>query len=249
MPSTAPDSRLSAILDSIDRAETIGLAQALVRIPSVTGQEGLQISEYMADWLRSAGIEAGLQHVGEGRANVWGRVDGANPGKRLLLNGHLDTKPGDAMTIDLGGLSVAIETYLGHTDTDLIVRVPDQNVVYTGDLLVNGQYPTNLDGYPSVWRATLGKFATFDKDTIFVPGHGPLCGLEGVAVVREIFDDIAGQAEKSYKAGVPVEEAVERYAVPDKWKNFRMFSWGFTAGRTIEQLYGEWGGASKPLSY
>jgi cyclase len=153
------------------------------------------------------------------------------------------------MTIDLGGLSVVIETYLGHTDTDLIVRVPDQNVVYTGDLLVNGQYPTNLDGYPAPWRATLEKFATFDKDTIFVPGHGQVCGLEGVAVVREVFDDIAGQAGKSYKAGVPVEEAVERYAVPDKWKNFRMFSWGFTIGRTIQQLYAEWGGASKPLSY
>ena len=52
------------------------------------------------------------------------------------------------MTIDLGGLSVVIETYIGHTDTDLIIRVPDQNVVYTGDLLVNAQYPTNLNGYP-----------------------------------------------------------------------------------------------------
>jgi cyclase len=153
------------------------------------------------------------------------------------------------MTVDLGGLSVVIETYLGHTDTDLIVRVPDQNVVYTGDLLVNAQYPTNLDGYPTAWRATLAKFATYDKDTIFVPGHGQLCGLEGVALLREVFDDIAGQAEKLHKAGLPVEEAVERYEVPERYKNFRMFSWGFTVGRTIEQLYLEWGGAAKPLGY
>jgi cyclase len=153
------------------------------------------------------------------------------------------------MTVDLGGLSVVIETYLGHTDTDLIVRVPDQNVVYTGDLLVNAQYPTNLDGYPTAWRATLAKFATYDKDTIFVPGHGQLCGLEGVALLREVFDDIAGQAEKLHKAGLPVEEAVERYEVPERYKNFRMFSWGFTVGRTIEQLYLEWGGAARPLGY
>jgi glyoxylase-like metal-dependent hydrolase (beta-lactamase superfamily II) len=153
------------------------------------------------------------------------------------------------MTVDLGGLSVVIETYLGHTDTDLIVRVPDQNVVYTGDLLVNAQYPTNLDGYPTAWRATLAKFATYDKDTIFVPGHGQLCGLEGVALLREVFDDVAGQAEKLHKAGLPVEEAVERYEVPERYKNFRMFSWGFTVGRTIEQLYLEWGGAARPLGY
>ena len=39
--------------------------------------------------------------------------------------------------------------------------------------------------------------------------------------MRSCFDDLAEQAEKSYKAGVPVEEAVERYVIPDKFKNYR----------------------------
>ena len=147
--------------------------------------------------------------------------------------------------VDLGGLTVMIETYIGHTDTDLIFRVPEQNIVYTGDLLTGGQYPVNINGYPTQWRATLAKFATFDKNTLFVPGHGQIFGQEGVAEMRSCFDDIAEQAEKSYKAGIPVEEAVERYAVPDKFKNYRRFSWGFAIGRTIEQFYAEWSG--KPV--
>jgi glyoxylase-like metal-dependent hydrolase (beta-lactamase superfamily II) len=147
--------------------------------------------------------------------------------------------------VDLGGLTIMIETYIGHTDTDLIFRVPDQNVVYTGDLLTGGQYPVNINGYPTQWRATLAKFATFDKNTLFVPGHGQIFGQEGVAEMRSCFDDIAEQAEKSYKAGLPVEEAVERYAVPDKFKDYRRFSWGFAIGRTIEQFYAEWSG--KPV--
>lgn len=151
------------------------------------------------------------------------------------------------MTVDLGGLSVVIETYLGHTNTDLIVRVPDRNVIYAGDLVVNSQYPTNIDGYPTPWRATLAKFSDFDKETIFVPGHGQLCGLEGVALMRDVFDDIAGQAEKLYKAGVPVEEATERYAVPERFGHFRQFSWGFTVGRTIQQLYAEWKDQTGPV--
>ena len=148
--------------------------------------------------------------------------------------------------IDLGGLTVVIEHYIGHTDTDLIFRVPEQNTIYTGDLLTGGQYPVNINGYPSKWRETLAKFATFDKNTLFVPGHGQIMGLEGVAEMRSCFDDLAEHAEKSYKAGVPVEEAVEHYVVPDKFKNYRMFSWGFTIGRTYEQLYAEWSG--KPVS-
>ncbi len=100
----------------------------------------------------------------------------------------------------------------------------------------------NINGYATKWRETLAKFAAFDKDTLFVPGHGPIFGLEGVAEMRSCFDDLAEQAEKSYKTGVPVEEAVERYVVPDKFKNYRQFSWGFAIGRTIEQFYEEWSG-------
>ncbi len=144
--------------------------------------------------------------------------------------------------IDLGGLTIVVEHYIGHTDTDLIFRVPEQNIVYTGDLLTGGQYPVNINGYATKWRETLAKFAAFDKDTLFVPGHGPIFGLEGVAEMRSCFDDLAEQAEKSYKTGVPVEEAVERYVVPDKFKNYRQFSWGFAIGRTIEQFYEELSG-------
>jgi len=163
----------------------------------------------------------------------------------LALPNHALDPAKMPIKVDLGGLTLVIEAYIGHTDTDLIFRVPDQKVVYTGDLLTGGQYPVNINGYPTRWRATLAQFAAFDRDTLFVPGHGPLMGQEGVAEMRSCFDDLAEQAEKSYKSGVPVDEAVERYVVPDRFKSYRQFSWGFAIGRTIEQLYAEWSG--KPV--
>jgi cyclase len=146
------------------------------------------------------------------------------------------------LTIDLGGLSAVIESHPGHSGTDMIVRVPEQNVVYTGDLLFSGWYPVAVDEKATIsgWRETLKKFASFDKDTIFVPGHGQICGQEGIATIREVFDDIAGQAEKMFKAGVPVEEAQQRYVVPDKFKNFPIYAWSFTIGPAITKLYAEW---------
>ena len=145
-------------------------------------------------------------------------------------------------SIDLGGLTAVLESYPGHSGTDIIVRVPDQNVVYTGDLLMSGFYPVCFDEKATIsgWRDTLKKFASFDKDTLFVPGHGQVCGQEGIASIREVFDDIAGQAEKMFKAGVPAQEATERYVVPDKFKNFPIYAWGFTIGPTITKLYAEW---------
>ena len=206
---------------------------------------------FLAAWekrISAARTPNAREHAKSDLEGVAGMFD---PVKQYVLS--LPNHPLDPakmpLTVDIGGRSVVIETYLGHTDTDIIIRVPDQNVIFTGDLLVNAQYPTNINGYPTPWRATLAKFAAFDKDTIFVPGHGQPCGQEGVALMREIFDDIAAQAEKLHKAGVPIAEAEERYVVPDKWKNFRMFSWGFCIGRTMEQFYAEWGTKTTVLSY
>jgi glyoxylase-like metal-dependent hydrolase (beta-lactamase superfamily II) len=146
------------------------------------------------------------------------------------------------MKIDLGGLVAVIEFRPGHSGTDLIVKVPEQNVVFTGDLLFSGWYPVCFDEQATVsgWRDTLKQFSMLDKDTIFVPGHGQICGQEGIALFRAIFDDIAEQAEKLYKAGVPVEEAEQRYVVPERYKNVPIFAWGLTVAPAIRKLYGEW---------
>jgi glyoxylase-like metal-dependent hydrolase (beta-lactamase superfamily II) len=147
------------------------------------------------------------------------------------------------MTVDLGGLTATIESFAGHSGTDLIVRVPEQNVVYTGDLLFSGSYPYCFDekGTISGWRATLRTFASWDKDTLFVPGHGQICGQEGVANLTGIFDDLAEQAEKMRKAGVPVQDAADQYVVPEKFKSFPAPVWGFTIGSAITKLYAESG--------
>ena len=140
-------------------------------------------------------------------------------------------------TIDLGGLKAVIETYPGHTPSDIIVRVTEQKIVFTGDLLFNAWYPVTFDANIASWRATLAKFAEFDKDTLFVPGHGQLCGQEGIALLRAVFDDLAEQAEKLYRAGVPVEDAAQQYVVPEKFKNLPIFAWSFCISPTIAKLY------------
>lgn len=147
------------------------------------------------------------------------------------------------MNVDLGGLALIIETYPGHSGTDLIVRVPEQKVVYTGDLLFNGLFPVCFDSQATVsgWRATLKTFSGYDKDTIFVPGHGQICGQETVARFISAFDDISEQAQKMYKAGVPVSDAVDQYVIPEKLKGMMVFAWGLTIGPTIAKLYAEWG--------
>jgi len=191
--------------------------------------------------MQDAKLDADRQHAQSDLNALTGIFQIANSSVLALPNHPLDPAK-LPMTIDLGGLTAVLESYPGHSGTDVIVRVPEQNVVYTGDLLFSGWYPVTVDDKATIsgWRATLAKFAAFDKNTLFVPGHGQLCGQEGITAIREVFDDIAAQAEKMFKAGVPVQEAANRYVVPDKFKNFPIYAWGFTIGPTIAKLYAEW---------
>jgi len=164
-------------------------------------------------------------------------------GTVLALPNHPIDPAKVPMKMDLGGLTAVIESYPGHSGTDIIVRVPEQNVVYTGDLLFSGLYPVCFDPQATVsgWRQTLKTFASWDKDTVFVPGHGPVCGQEGIALFRALFDDIEEQAQKMHRAGVPAAEAGDRYVVPEKYKNVGIFVWDFSIAPAITKLYAEWG--------
>lgn len=89
--------------------ELVALLQALVRIPSVTGEEGA-IQEMIAAELKAMGLSVDMwepdwqalkAHPGyvavdqgyEGRPNVVGTLSGSGGGRSLLLNGHVDVIP------------------------------------------------------------------------------------------------------------------------------------------------------------
>jgi glyoxylase-like metal-dependent hydrolase (beta-lactamase superfamily II) len=82
----------------------------------------------------------------------------------------------DSSTVDVGGRAVELRHYgRGHTEGDLVVRVPDADVVVAGDLVEEGGPPDFTDGYPLEWPDTLAALlAQLSDATVVVPGHGVL---------------------------------------------------------------------------
>jgi acetylornithine deacetylase len=78
-------------------AEIRELLVRLVAIDSVNptlvhGAAGeAEIAAFVAQWLDRNGVTVERQELGDGRANVIGRVPGYGDGRALLLNAHLDT--------------------------------------------------------------------------------------------------------------------------------------------------------------
>ena len=191
---------------------------------------------------KAARTEAAQQHAAQYAATIGNIFNTANNTVIAVPNRPLDPAK-LPVKLDLGGIVAQVEAYPGHSGTDLIVRVPEQNVVYAGDLLFNNMYPVTFDEQATVsgWRGTLKTFLSWGKDTIFIPGHGQICGPDGVQLSLDLFDDIESQAQKLHKAGVPAEDAADQYVVPEKFKNVGIFSWNLAIGPTITKLYKEWG--------
>jgi glyoxylase-like metal-dependent hydrolase (beta-lactamase superfamily II) len=80
----------------------------------------------------------------------------------------------DRLDLNLDGTPVQI-IYLGpaHTQGDVIVHLPEQHVVFSGDILFWRCTPIGWQGTYATWFAALDHITGLEPGVI-VPGHGPL---------------------------------------------------------------------------
>jgi len=89
--------------------------------------------------------------------------------------GKPDVEIAVATAIDLGDRRVEIAHIGGgHTDGDLVVVVPDADVLFVGDLIESAGPPSfGPDSVPNEWPATVdGVIGLMTATTLAIPGHG-----------------------------------------------------------------------------
>ncbi len=120
-----------------------------------------------------------------------------------------DTTLSERMTIVKGSREIQIH-YFGraHTGGDLVILLPKEKVVYTGDMMLYG--PSFLaDGYVREWVTTLQNLKSIDFETI-VPGHGsPFKGRERISYVQAYYTDLWDQVAAMHEKGMSIEETVK----------------------------------------
>ena len=71
----------------------VQLLQEYVRLPTVAGREILG-AEFLRRQLADAGVDATLEPIGDGSANLWALLEGDSP-ETLVLHHHIDVSPAD----------------------------------------------------------------------------------------------------------------------------------------------------------
>jgi glyoxylase-like metal-dependent hydrolase (beta-lactamase superfamily II) len=161
--------------------------------------------------------------------------DGINPTPPTrTFEGRLDVQVGDKQ-IELRQVGPA------HTRGDILVHVPDDRTVFTGDILF-------IEGHPIIWVGPIRNWIdacnymlSLDVETV-VPGHGPITDKRGIEAVRDYLSYVRDESRARFDAGMPVYEAALDISLAD------YDSWGDAERIVINvaTLYKEFAGDTEP---
>jgi len=96
----------------------------------------------------------------------------------------------------------------GHTVDDIIVYLPAEGIIFAGDFIFLYSTPLGMEGSFAGWLRNLDAMEKLGAQT-YVPGHGPVCGAEGLNLCRDYLVFIQGEAKKRFDKGMTVDEAAK----------------------------------------
>jgi glyoxylase-like metal-dependent hydrolase (beta-lactamase superfamily II) len=160
------------------------------------GRSGENQRVEMAQWLRESGEDVLATELGE---------------VQIMCPTH--TFDGEA-ELSLGGRVVRLHQFgRGHTDHDVVVEIPDTEVIFVGDLVEQGAAPSFDDAYPLDWPLVLDAVLELPGQMI-VPGHGDAVSSRFAARQRGEIAEVGDLARRLIGASpAQLAEAAQNLAV------------------------------------
>jgi glyoxylase-like metal-dependent hydrolase (beta-lactamase superfamily II) len=128
-----------------------------------------------------------------------------------------------------------------HTTGDVVVYVPGDRAVFTGDILFVDVTPIIWSGPVGNWLAACDWILGLDAESI-VPGHGPLTDKSGVRRVQDYLRYVDREARPRYETGMPAGEAALDIALGE----FRHWRDAERIAANVMALYREYGADHSP---
>ena len=128
----------------------------------------------------------------------------------------------ERLTIHRPGRTIDIRHFgRGHTSGDIVVHLPEEGILITGDLVV---WPVPYVGSPQShigdWSQTLDQLLGLNPKAI-IPGHGPVLRDHSyVKIMSELFKSITRQVEAGVARGETLEQVQKGVKLDDFQSSF-----------------------------
>ena len=129
------------------------------------------------------------------------------------FEGRLDLK--------IGNKEVSlIEVGPAHTRGDVIVHVPGDKVLFTGDVIMTAVAPVSWEGPLANLIKAIDLILGMDID-VLVPGHGPLADKSAAQANKDYWEYTAAEARKLYDKGVSAPETAKMLSAKGRYNTER----------------------------
>jgi cyclase len=112
----------------------------------------------------------------------------------------------------------------GHTDNDVVIFFPKQNVMHMGDLLFHKCFPfidRKAKANTRSWQTVLKKCMELgDDDTIVIPGHGEITEKSALERQYDFFNQMRDVVSKAVRAEKTKEEVMK--IEPEQYADYQL---------------------------
>lgn len=95
----------------------------------------------------------------------------------------------------------------GHTGSDIFMYLPEEEVLYAGDLVLVNNHAWMGHGNPNAWLSILEKMEAFTVREI-VPGHGPVGTYEDIQSMKAYIGDMLQFISEMKEQGKSAEQLI-----------------------------------------
>jgi len=121
---------------------------------------------------------------------------------------------GDGLTLKLGQRTVILSnTGGGHTDGDLLVYLPDSEILFASDLFYVSSVGYLGDGHMQEWVMALEFMQQLDARKI-VPGYGPVSRAEDLAEFKTFFKAFLTEVLRHIEEGDSLDQTLRTFSLP-----------------------------------
>ena len=119
-----------------------------------------------------------------------------------------------SLTLHVGDRRLELVHAPGHTANTILVHVPDEGVLFTGDDVCNLGLPAFLDATVERFFDAIDRAAAFDFEHL-VPGHGEPGGRELLDRHRDLGRELVGRVAEAQAAGETRAQCSDRIRFED----------------------------------
>jgi glyoxylase-like metal-dependent hydrolase (beta-lactamase superfamily II) len=183
-----------------------------------------------------------MQRVGMG---VLGIIKRMAPHFEHELDGAAERLPdatfdGDALSLEIGGRPVRLlHLGTGHTRGDVLVHLPEQRLLFAGDVAFFYVTPLAFEGHIGNWIEVCRRVLAMDRVDTIVPGHGPVGAKDDLRAMLAYLERIRAAARRAFDAGASQEDALRSIDLGEyaEWGDSERIS--FNVARLYQEFRGE----------